>query len=560
MSDSPGPMPPREGGHSRDDEAAEGSEPRPETAGGSSPDRLSHPVRTHWGAQWKERAFAWLDDFLSRKTAREDPFYLKTILPVMDRLAGIGTSLVAMIMVDTHYGPAGLGIFAWFFSLVAIVGYLGRYGIPIYVENDIARFPESIAERSADALAALVALGVAAILLCGLTAMWFAGPGWGAGDSILYLLLGPTVFFQNINSLRLAMLNGTGRHRAAAGLRIRQRIVFLAATLVLCMANVPVHLLAAAFLISQVVMMAMGRKTAALPAISGVLAGRKHIPTVMDKGGAFLFTDNLLEVVFYLDMLILGWFASPVELGIYARALILSRLFLVIPGGFRPVFRRLANERVAAAMHGRLFAFMARATRGLFFAHGLLAILVLVNFPRVMTMVFEIQQWAGESFTVFALVLPGLIFFSAVTGLEPIFEARQQTDRLKQMTLIVTIANLILNLNLIPFAGLAGAAMATAGAMFIHFLLFCRLLPPELRRIRIFWPGAASALYLAYVPLAFFQVGMAATIFLAPVLFGVLLWMVGFFYPLSGETAFCGLPGNKPIEPQPAQPAQTWLP
>ncbi|MCB2145337.1 MAG: lipopolysaccharide biosynthesis protein [Deltaproteobacteria bacterium] len=556
MSDSPDPMPPREGGPSRNDEAAEGSEPPPETAGSRFPDRLNQPVRNHWGNQWTARAFTWLDDSLSRKTGREDPFYLKTILPVMDRLAGIGTSLIAMIMVDYHYGPAGLGVFAWFFSLLAIVGYLGRYGIPIYVENGIARFPESIAERSADALAALVALGVAAILLCGLTAFWFVGPGWGTGDSILYLLLGPTVFFQNINSLRLAMLNGTGRHRAAAGLRIRQRVIFLAATLGLCMAGVPVHLLAAAFLISHVVMMGMGRKTVALPAISGMLAGRKHISTVIDNGRAFLFTDNLLDVIFYLDMLILGWFASPVELGIYARALILARLFLVIPGGFRPVFRRLANERVAAGMDGRLFAFMARATRSLFFAHGLLAILILVNFPRVMTMVFEIQQWAGESFTIFALVLPGLIFFSAVTGLEPIFEARQQTDRLKQMTLVVAIANLILNLNLIPFAGLAGAAMATAGAMFIHFLLFCRMLPSELRSIGIFWPGAASALYLAYVPLAFFKVGMAATILLAPVLFGELLWMVGFFNPLCGKTSFSGVSGNKPIEPQSARPAQ----
>jgi hypothetical protein len=321
MSDSPDQPPSRKGGPSRD-EADGFSEPPPETSGGGSTDRFSLPALSHWGARWRERAFAWLDETLSRKTDEADPFYLKTVLPVTDRLAGIGTGLIAMIMVDRQYGPAGLGIFAWFFSLLAIAGYLGRYGIPIDVENRIARFPESISESSADALAALVALGLAAIILSGTAAFWIAG----TGDGILYLLLGPTVFFQNINALRLAMLNGTGRHSAAAGLRIRQRVVFLVATLVLCMANVPVQLVAAAFLISHILMLGMGRKAVRLPALSNILAGRKHISTVMDSGRAFLFTDNLLDVVFYLDMLILGWFTSPVELGIYARAYVTRKI------------------------------------------------------------------------------------------------------------------------------------------------------------------------------------------------------------------------------------------
>lgn len=534
MSDSEGHNAPREGGLSRGDDA------------GAIPDRSNPPAPSPWRTRWRERAFTWLDETLSRKAGEADPIYLKTALPVMDRLAGIGSGLIAMVMVDRHYGPAGLGIFAWFFSLLAIAGYLARYGIPVYLENRIARSPDSVDESSTGAMAALVATGFTAIILCGTAAYSIAGPDWGTGDRILYLLLGPTVFFQNINALRLAMLNGTGRHRVAAGLRIRQRVVFLVATLVLCMANVPVNLLAAAFLFSHVVMLGMGRKTVKLPAISKVFAGRKHISTMMDNSRAFLFTDNLLDVVFYLDMLILGWFASPVELGIYARALVLARLFLVIPGGFRPVFRRLANERLAAGLDDRLLAFMTFTIRVLFFLHGCLAVLVMVNFPRVMTMVFDMKQWAGETFAVFALVLPGLIFFSAVTSLEPIFEARQQTEKLKQMTLAVSLSNLILNLNLIPFAGLAGAAMATAGSMFIHFWLFSRMLPADLGGVRIFWPGAAAALYLTYVLLTVIDIGMIVSLMATPILFGALLWLVGFFNPSYPQSS------NEPMQQTPA--------
>ncbi len=552
MSDSSNRVPPRESGASQEGEDPDFSEPPHETSGGGSPTRSDRVALSRWISRQGRQVFIWLDETFSRNTGVDDPFYLKSAMSVMDRLAGIGSGLLAMVMVDRYYGPAGLGIFAWFFSLLAIAGYLGRYGIPLFVENHIARSPESADETAAHALAALLALGVAAIVLCGLCAHSIAGPGWGAGDSMLYLLLGPTILFQNINALRLAMLNGTGHHGAAAGLRIRQRVVFLVVTLVLCMANVPVPLLAGAFLLRQMVMVGVGRKTAPLPAISAMLAGCRHIDGMLDKGRAFLFTDNLLEVVFYVDMLILGWFASPMELGVYARALILARLFLVVPVGLRPVSRRLANRLVAAGLDHRLLVAMARTTRGLFFVHGLLAVLVLVNFPRVMTMVFGLQQWVGQSFTVFALVLPGLVFFSAVTSLEPVFEARQQTARLKRLTLVVAVANLILNLNLIPFAGIEGAAMATAGAMFVYFFLFFRLLPPDLRGVRISWPGAAAALYLTYVLHASANLGMIFSLMLTPILFGAVLWMVGFFDPLTDKTASGVAPGNTNMEQPPA--------
>lgn len=155
MSDSTDHNPPREGGPSRDGDADGASEPPPEPSDGVPIHRFTLPALSPRGTRWRERVFAWLDETLSRKTGEADPFYLTTALPVVDRLAGIGSGLIAMVMVDRHYGPAGLGIFAWFFSLLAIAGYLGRYGIPIYLENRIARSPEPNDENCATAMAAL---------------------------------------------------------------------------------------------------------------------------------------------------------------------------------------------------------------------------------------------------------------------------------------------------------------------------------------------------------------------------------------------------------------------
>jgi len=426
-------------------------------------------------------------------------------------------------------------MFAWFFSLLAMAGYVARFGIPIFVENRIAREPESADDIGAPALAALLTLGGAAIGAGTLYAILLPGPGPGTADNLLIMLLGPTIFFQNINALRLALLNGTGRHDRAARLKIRQRIVFLAATLVLCWGQVPLPLVAGAFCISQIVMLATGRKAMRLPAIARVMAGMQRIRPMMENSRAFLFTDNLLDVVFYFDMLILGWFVSPFELGIYARALILARLFLVIPGGLRPAFRRVVNRMVQNGPNGRLMLFMARVSRWLFLVHGLLALLVLTHFQQVLDVIYAGRQWAADALTVFGLVVPGLIFYSAVTALEPVFEARQQQAALRRLTLTVAAVNLILNVNLIPFAGIHGAAAATTVATGGHFLLFCRRLPADLRDFRFFWPGAAASLYLAYVLMAWPGVGMLPGLLATPLMFGLLLWLSGFFDVSGGR-------------------------
>lgn len=107
---------------------------------------------------------------------------------MIDRLAGIGSGLIAMVMVDRHYGLAGLGIFAWFFSLLAIAGYLGRYGIPVYLENHIARSPESVDESCATAMAALyltyvllTVIDIGMIVSLMATPMLFGGLLWLVG-------------------------------------------------------------------------------------------------------------------------------------------------------------------------------------------------------------------------------------------------------------------------------------------------------------------------------------------------------------------------------------------
>jgi O-antigen/teichoic acid export membrane protein len=495
----------------------------------AAPIRLNLPALTRWASHWQTRFLTWMDEILKGAKGSQDPFHLKTAAVVLDRLAGIGSGLAAMIMIDRFYGPGGLGHYAWFYSFLAIAGYLGRYGVPNFVENRITRSVQSVEETAAAAMAALLVLGVVATALCVLAALWGTGTGQRPGDPTAFLLLGPTILFQNINALRLALLNGEGRHHIAAGLKIRQRVTYVVVTLILCMTRMPVTLALAAFPLSQLFMLVSGRKAIKLPAIKTLAIDRRRLRAALNGSRRYLFADNLIDVVFYLDMLILGWFVDSVDLGIYAQALILARLCLVVPTGLRPVVRRLANQWTAAGRLDHLRSTLSRTMRCLFFVHGLLAIFMVVHFPRMMMILFDARQWSHQAVTVLGLVLPGLVFFSAVTAAEPVFEARDQSARLKKITLLVAAANLVLNINLISFAGIDGAAMATAVAMFLHFVLVSRLLAVDPPGVDMLWPAAAASLYLTYVILAGAKMGLLSSILLAAPLLGGLLWMVGFF-------------------------------
>ncbi len=99
------------------------------------------PRLPSWLTDARERLIARLAEVASSRHLLGAPFSLDAVFPVLDRLAGIAVGLAAMVIVDRHYGPNGLGVFAWFFSLLTITGYLARCGAPMVVENRLAREP-----------------------------------------------------------------------------------------------------------------------------------------------------------------------------------------------------------------------------------------------------------------------------------------------------------------------------------------------------------------------------------------------------------------------------------
>ena len=170
-----------------------------------------------------------------------------------------------------------------------------------------------------------------------------------------------------------------------------------------------------------------------------------------------------------------------------------------------------------------------RSSVWLFYLHSVLAVYILLFFQEIVQTLYLVQGENVASFYVFAEILPGLIFFSAVTSQEPLYEAVGKVAALQKNILAAASLNFIGNCFFVPFGGFFGAAFATSVTMFAYFLMYGRGLKPMrlLPKARFFYAGAA--VYLAYILFRRFDLGVLPAVMTVPVVLFVMFYLVGLF-------------------------------
>lgn len=444
-------------------------------------------------------------------------------------------ALLVMVVVERHYGQPGLGIYAFLTAGLFAARYAANFGVAQHVAREVALHDGYRSKQNA-----IYETGYRALILTGLVvgAGVLATAFFDSGHTRIeervgaYLIIALTVPVANLNALKLSVLEGLGRHGLVARLRSMRYGLMLGAVIVLSGLDVPPSYLLAAVLAADVVMIRFIRPHLAAPPLNVVIGGFRNAVDTLKRGRAYLFCDDGLTLLINIDMFVLGLFVNAWDLGVYAEAAVLIRCFLIVPAAVKPIFKQRYTAMVARGRMADLAGMVRRRTVFLFSLHAVMAIWVLIYFPKVLDLFFEIQpDFGGElrmSYRIFAIVVPGLMFFSALCAQEPLLEAIGQAERLKQLTIRMAVINLLLTFYLVPAAGPAGAAAATMLTMLIYFVLFGRHLP-EILRIRKFdYAIAGLSVYLVYMLLKHW--GAAGIDFwMGPILLGALFWLSGFY-------------------------------
>ncbi len=454
-------------------------------------------------------------------------------LVVGEGTLGLAANLLAMILVERKYGQQALGVYAYLVSFFHLAAYLAEFGIPRYVERETALHSEQPARQAEiweDAIRALFYTGLLVAGLCCLSAPYDTSHTQIQEKLAAYFIIGLTIPFRNANKLRLAALHGLGQHEQVAKLQGRKRLVFLASVFALLSFHTTPSYVIAAFLLAEFYLLLAARKKLKLPSHRTVWRGLDRLRATLREGYLLLFADEALEVVLYIDLLILGIYRPSWDLGVYAETTVLARLFLFIPLSVRPVFRQKYCALIAANAQQQAARLAHRLAAVLFFLHALLALFMLLYYPSTLGLVFRTRGEEMLSFRLFEVIVPGLLLCASAMAAEPLYEALEQVAAFRRLIMTVFVANLVLNLYLIPFAGYFGAAAATMISMTLYFLLFGTQLATLFRPAKRQYLAAGAGVYVVFVVMRTLQSELAIGVWLLPVLLGLVFYGTGFFH------------------------------
>lgn len=391
--------------------------------------------------------------------------------------------LLLNYVIGRLHGPEALGLFNIAFAIYIFASQVAVLGVHFSVLRYVSEHADRDQTRAdaavAGALMLVILLG-AAVTLVGLLATPLIERIWRLdGLRAAWWSLLPGLFCFSINKVLLGAINGAEHMRAFAVLQAARFVLVLAALAAFVALEVAPERLAGIFSVAELLL---------LPCLlwyTGRIVGRWRwreglgwlLPHL--TFGARVFPSGTIgELNTRVDVLIVGAVLGSAQAGIYSVALLLAeglaQAIVVVRSNLNPIITRLVLDgetseliRFGRRVSALFAAFMA--VSGSLLAGGF-ALLVGPLFPG---------KGFDDAALPLAVLVGGLVLASPYMLFGMVFS---QTGRPLTQTLFsaaILIANTALNVLLVPWLGIVGAALATAAS----FVLTAVLLAVLMRRL-----------------------------------------------------------------------------
>jgi O-antigen/teichoic acid export membrane protein len=443
----------------------------------------------------------------------------------------IAVALLVLVMVEWRYGHQGLGVYAYLTACLFAARFIANYGVAQFIAREVAACNDNPRQQEG-----IIITGFQTLTLTGLAmgALVLATAYFDTGQTRIeerawgYVIIAMIVPLANLNILGVSILHGMGRHAQAVRLRLLRYGMILVGIFALSSFGISPSLLLVAVLAADAILTRLVRRQLPPLPLLNLFIGRSRITDTLKQGQAYLFSDDGLALLLNIDLFVLGFFVSAWDLGVYAQAAVLVRMFFIVPAAARPIFKQHYTTMVSRGDSAELSSLVRRRVIVLFCVHAVLALLVLLYFPAVLNLFFSRLGETTRAYDIFAMVVPGLIFYSTVCAQESLLEAIGAAECLKRMTLLVSAVNLVLTVYFVPMAGTKGAAAATMMTMLIYFAVFGKGIPLPYRISKYTFIIGGLVVYLVLVALKEF--GAAAINFwLGPAIVAILFYLIGLF-------------------------------
>jgi O-antigen/teichoic acid export membrane protein len=391
-------------------------------------------------------------------------FSVNVAITIAARVLMLASALGTSIVVAHWFGTAGVGLLAAISVLLALSVQLGSLGLPsantFFIAQDRSTFPRVWSNALSFGLVIGFLISAVLILTARSHASWF-----GNVPASLITIAAFGIPAQLITLLGLNVLLGIERiDRFNLLDAIGQFLLLLNALLVVALSTGLLGLVsfntAAALLMSVIVVVVIFRTKRTTP--GKIFDVDFDLFKRMLRYGLKFHVANLSWIVILrADLLIVNHFRSTEEAGVYAVATQMSSLLLLLPG----IIGTLLFPRVAAEPDSR-GSFTMRITRHTAFVMLLICVVAA-------TVSFALPFVYGSAFkdsTIQLLILiPGIYLMGIESVMVQHFTGQGLPIAIPIFWVVALIANISLNLAVIPIFGARGAACVST---FTYSLMF----------------------------------------------------------------------------------------
>lgn len=372
--------------------------------------------------------------------------------------------IVVNLIIVSWRGTAALGIFNQVFAIYIILSQIGVGGVQFSVLNYVSRYQENLTKCAEITTAALILITLIAGMV-GVGCYFLAKPVGGLLQSpavgLGLQLVAPGLFFFALNKALINAVNGVRRMKMYAVLRTLRYIILPCAIFVVLAMGMENYFLAFALTITEAILFAVlvVYFEICLFSVHSFINLRYWIPRHFSFGVRGFLAGLLGETNTRVDVLMLGLLKGDATVGVYSFAAVLAEGFAQIPLVVRWNLDPLLG-RCFAEQKSEQISLMARKIKLVFYP-----VMIVAGIIAVLAYPFILSRWFSEDeltagWAVFSIIMTGIV---ATAGYWSFMGILLQGGKPGTNTLFVgglVLANIIVNILLIPFWGIYGAAIA----------------------------------------------------------------------------------------------------
>lgn len=183
-----------------------------------------------------------------------------------------------------------------------------------------------------------------------------------------------------------------------------------------------------------------------------------------------VFGAFLLFIIGWIDTLMLGFFKTVSDVGIYNVAQPTATLILIVPSALTILFLPIITQFYSKRKNEEIKKVYKTVSRWVFFINLPILLIIMFFSPQIINLLFG-QEYASAGIPL-AILIVGYLFYSLAYTSAGILNMAKKSNLLFFTTLIFATLHVILNLLLIPKYGINGAAISSTLSFILGSIIY----------------------------------------------------------------------------------------